>query len=323
MYVASVKELYRIIDERHRERGKIRSVWNRFIEQRYGISDIDRIVGEYFSSDGVDHPIGFLARQIASVCTEDIAFNLLAEALGFTPLTATFTRDSFNANNGEKLSRVDVPWISWSYRSRAYALRYERLTPLTNEELEGIPLDRIKIDTRGTLPEIHANFRQKAIPHAAVRDASELHTQLLRLAAWKPSQIFREKDGKERRVELCGDELIEDRDRPPASWYYPIYLSWFLDGSMVLFETYDNPHKDVLRAKEAFVDAVGEIWRATNYTPIIVKVPPLSREMLFCNRHILENGEGALSVLKKGIPLHLDDTVLISEVIAQKAIHFR
>ncbi len=323
MYVTSVKELYRIIAERRRECAKIRSVWNRFIEQRYGIRDIDRIVGEYFSSDGVDYPIGFLARQIASICTEDITFNLLAEALGFTPLTATFTRDSFSADNGEKLSRINVPWISWSYRSRAYALQYERLTPLTNEDLEGIPLDRIKIDMRGMLPDVHANLRQRTMPRAIVRDASELHARLLKLSTRKPAQIFREVNGRERRLELRESESIEDRDRPPASWYYPMYLSWFLDGSMVLFETYDNPHKDVLRAREAFMGAVGEIWRATNYTPIIVKVPPLSREMLFCNRHILENGEGALSVLKNGIPLHLDDTVLISEIIAQKAIHFR
>jgi len=315
--------LYQIIAERRHESDKIRSAWNRFIEQRYGISDIDRIIGEYFSSDGIDYPIGFLARQIASVCTEDITFNLFAEALRFTPLTATFTRDSFSADNGEKLSRVNIPWISWSYRSHAHALQYERLTSLTNEELEGVPLDRIKIDGKGTLLGIHANLRQRAIPRAAVRDASELHTRLLKLSTRRPAQIFREMNGRERRLELREGESIEDRDRPPASWYYPMYLSWFLDGSMVLFETYDNPHKDVSRAKEAFMGAVGEIWRATNYTPIIVKVPPLSREMLFCNRHILENGEGALSVLKKKIPLHLDDTVLISEIIAQKAIHFR
>jgi hypothetical protein len=342
VYITSVNELRQVLRERRRKHAEIRSAWNRFIERRYGIQDVAGVIENYFSISCDSDPIALLARQIASICVEDIAFNLLACALQLEPLTAPFIRDAFTADNHDKVHRIKIPWISWPQRCRAMVLQYEQLTPYAGDRLEGVPLDRIDLPNGGTLVEFHAGLREKIIPRAATRDVSQLHTHLLWLARNRPPYVFREINGRERKTDLTGghhehpcfspelvvhphagpDSVVYPRDRPPASWYYPLYFSWFLDGSMVLFETYDNPIGNVSHAKALFEETMGEVWRETGYLPLVVKIPPLSKEMLYCNRHLLEQG-GCFEDLGKKMPMCLDHTVLLAETIAHKVINFR
>jgi hypothetical protein len=89
-----------------------------------------------------------------------------------------------------------------------------------------------------------------------------------------------------------------DEIRPPSHWYYPIYLSLFLTGEIILFETYENPNGGVPEAKILFEKAMIEVETGTGFLPLVVEIPPLTPSLLQCNRGVLEKPE-----LLKGIDL--------------------
>ncbi|MGE5540911.1 MAG: hypothetical protein ACM3TU_01350 [Bacillota bacterium] len=322
MYVTSYDELAREIDHRREHREEIRASMNAFAKARYGVRDMHSLVARHipFQEDGF--PAAVLARQIASVCAEDVAFELGARRLACAPLVLTFTRDSFTKNNHDKLHRVKVPWIEWSKKGNL-VLEFERLSPCSNDQLEAIPLDRIGTVTAVSLPEHHLALRAAAGMRGEVKDVFPLTSTMLHRATNRPEFVYREIEERERRISVSATDPLENRDRPPASWYYPYYLSWFLDGTLVLFETYDNPLGDVAHAKSLFERTMQDVTIATGYSPLVVKVPPLSKDMLYCNRHLLgcANAWERLEEVTSGTCM--DDTVTFFRTIAEAAIAFR
>lgn len=203
-------------------------------------------------------------------------------------------------------------------------LAHERICGEDNDYLDGIALDRIICHSGESLPEFHQNLRVRANVTATTSDVSELHTFILTNASRRPQFIFREtSSGQEKKLYLKPEDLILKRDRPPSSWYYPYYLSWFIDGTMVLFETYDNPIGDVSHAKVMFEKAMGIVSAGTGFTPLVVKIPPLSKEMLYCNRHLLEKSDGMQIIAREAEHEDTQDTVALFQSIAKSIIRFR
>ena len=322
-YVTSAAALTDVLKSRASQREEIRTSVESFVREKYGIDDLYRILDGFFGSPSEQGPLAVLARQVASVSTEDISFVVGASALGLRHETIPFGRDAFTARNHDKLRRVRIPWISWSKKGNM-VLAHQSITPATNEELEGMPLDRIRTEDGTDMVAYHSRLREIATGRPVRLDVSPLHVELLRAARRKPSFVFRETEQRERRHVMSTESAIFDRDRPPAAWYYVLYLSWFVDGTRVLFETYDNPLSEVAHAKRLFEDAADCIRSGTGFGPIVVKIPHLSNDMLYCNRHILNDGPGAIEALSRAASsFDTSDTVAFFRKIADEVIAYR
>lgn len=321
-YITSRDQLIAELSSRASKRAEIRASVSSFIQNQYGIEDLFGILDRFFSGIGSGEPHAILARQVASISTEDLSFTVGAKALGLSPLTIPFGRDSYTSRNHDKLHRVKIPWTSWSKKGNLI-IEYERATRMTNAEIEGSPLDRIEVPFCGNLVSYHANLRELVTGERPNFDVSSLYVDFLRASSKKPEFVFREHNGREMRTRP-DHGLILDRDRPPASWYYVLYLSWFIDGSLILFETYDNPLSEVIHAKSLFEDTVRKIVDGTGIAPLIVKIPHLSMDMLYCNRHILRDGKTALLKLSKTAQsLDTTDTVSFFRHLADQVIGYR
>ncbi|HEY0907999.1 MAG TPA: hypothetical protein VGE35_01480 [Candidatus Paceibacterota bacterium] len=321
-YITSKSQLHSELSIRASKRAQIRASVSSFIQSQYGIDDVFARIDAFFEPVRKDRPLAVLARQVASVCAEDISFTIGAESLGLQPITIPFGRDAYTSKNHDKLHRVKMPWISWNEKSEM-AIEYEKATRVPGSDIEGMPLDRIPIAFSGDLVSYHSDLREQVTGERPPLDVSLLYTDMLRVARKKPPFVYREKGGGETKASV-GAEGILDRDRPPASWYYVLYLSWFIDGTYVLFETYDNPLSEVVHAKSLFEDTVGKIITGTGFSPLVVKVPHLSMDMLYCNKHILSDGKAAMAKLSaSALALDTNDTVAFFRKIADQVIAYR
>lgn len=323
MYITSKDALQRALSERISRREEARNRVNEFVRTGYGIPAMTEILPRFFSFLHQEEPVAFLARQVASMCVEDVAFEVGARSLGLQPVVVPFGQDTFTKDNHDKLHRVKIPWTSWSKKGHL-VLAHERICQGSNDDIEGLPLDRIICGNGESLPRFHQGLRARANITAATTDVSPLHTFLLTNAPSRPQFIFRETaGGRVEKRSLAESDLILTRDRPPASWYYPYYLSWFIDGTMVLFETYDNPIGEVCYAKAMFEKAMHIVTAETGFVPLVVKIPPLSKDMLYCNRHFLEKSDSVQSIAHKAAGVEVKDTVAFFRSIADAAIAFR
>lgn len=323
MYITSAEELKVALEERVRRRQEIHARLEAFFVRSYGIENGREMFETSINLSQHAKPVAILARQIASVCVEDVAFEVIASHLGLSPLTFTFVRDTFTIRNHEKMHRVKVPWIEWS-KKRNLVIRYEMPAMLPYVALEGVPLANIECKGGSMLPAYHDGLRKEMGLSTLTADVSGLHAYMLRYATRKPSFVYRTIDGRTERYWLTADEEVMETDRPPASWYYPYYLSWFLDGSAVLFETYENPEGGVPEAKRLFEESVKRVVQGTGFGPLVVRIPPLTKDMLYCNRHLLIAGrEGLSKITAETASLSLHDTTACMHVIAKKVIAFR
>jgi hypothetical protein len=320
MYITTYNDLMHEIETRTRHQGEIRERVEAFIERRFGVPQALKVVRQYFDLERDPQPRAFLARQIASVCVEDIAFQLGAAQLGLLPLTATFVRDTYSSQNHDKVHRIKIPWHSWSKKGNMVA-RYERIVP-AGINYDGVALDSIPCGNGVMLPEYHLQLRQQAQSPGLVSDVSNLHLFMLKTARNSPRAFYRDVKGTQELVPWTEGVEYGDRDRPNAEWYYPYYLSWFLDGSLILFETYENPAGGVPQIKRAFENDMNLVYKETGIMPLVVQVPPLTKELLSCNEHVLQRD--CFTELRETLPERgTNDTVSFFASIAESVTRFR
>lgn len=323
MYITSESELREALAERREKRPLVRARAAEFLRETYGFPETMTILPPPLR-DAEGPPVAVLARQIASVCGEDVAFEVAAEALGLRPMALTFFRDSFTKDNHDKLHRVEVPWSERSVRKGTPMVAYERLSARSNLELDGVPLHAIACANGKALTRVHREFRRAARLRAITYDVSHVHRDALARTTRRPSYVFRYggNAAPEERHSLYEGDAVFPADRPPAEWYYPYYFSWFLDGTMVIFETYDNPIASVAGARDLFGESVRRIVDATGFTPLVVKIPPLSYEMLRCNRHLLWDARAMTTIREQASRLSRNDTVELMSSIANIVDHY-
>lgn len=282
-----MEELNEELKRRKVLKGEIQNKLDNWIKIKYGIENFSRKFSTYFSVSAETQTVAVLARQIASVSTEDVACFIGTRLLGMKPVVATFFTDSFSSQNGDKRSRVKINWTSWSKKGNLIKT-YEHLAIKSMDKLEHMLLNRIITIYGNNIPDFHLSLRSKFFGDSdCCLDVGALQKTFLLEATNKPTYWYIENENgyAKRSADMS---KIEQAVRPPADWYYPYYLSWFLDGSMVLLETYDNPNDDVPEIKDSFVNAMNLIHNNVGVYPLVVRTPILSSDMLSLNRHLLE-----------------------------------
>lgn len=322
MYATSAAALADIVAERRSRQAEVRARVDEFLERTYGVRDCSALFEQHFRFADQKQPVGVLARQIASVCSEDVAFDIVAHSLRLSPVTATFADDTFSLHNHDKKSRAKAPFIEWS-KSGNMVMKYEQISQSPLPELEGKRLGDIACEGGVSLVEHHRALRARIGLDHPTPDVSSLHVRMLEQARHRPSFVYR-KGERDTRCAISTEGILQQADRPPAEWYYPYYLCWFLDGSAVLFETYDNPEGGVPEAKRLFEKFVERIVSGTGFAPIIAKVPPLTKDMLYCNRHLLAAGRSGLTALREKTSSITDDDITARmRAVADEVIAFR
>jgi hypothetical protein len=293
MYVQTKTELWHALSARRTESSTIRDSRDAWIRREYGIEDFTSIIRKHlgFIDSQPERTFGLLARQLPGICMEDVASTLVSDFLGLEPIAISFLRDVFASKNHDKLHRIKIPWISWSKKGNI-VMQYEYAAKFPSQELAGVPLGMIEAKDGRMLSDVHGELRQKVFgKRGFTPDISLMWNEVLFTAKHKPSSVYQIINGREVKVDLHSPFCIEERHstiRPPSDWYYPIYLSLFLTGEIVLLETYNNPIGGVPEAKILFEKAMQRVTIGTGWKPLIVEIPPLSKEMLYCNRHLLE-----------------------------------
>lgn len=293
-YLETPEELEAAIAERKNRQGEIRAALNRWMEEDYGISDMSEVTRAFFQEIGIptDEPVGVLARQIGTVNAEGVAFHLGCEALGMNGVTLNFGMDQFSVHSLDKRAAVDIPWISHSNRKGTRILERERIARGADNiiAIDQVMLNRIATKHGSMLTEFHHGLRKafyrSDLPYL---DISDLHVRYFRMARpdARPEFVYvTHESGRAERIPT--NNVNGHVARPPAKWYYPLYFTWFLDGSMVLFETYENPAGQVAEAKLIFEQAMDLVKAKTGFYPLVARTPILSPDMLFCNRGLLE-----------------------------------
>jgi len=141
------------------------------------------------------------------------------------------------------------------------------------------------------LMDYHMSLRGKVFGgDYLLQDASAFHSECLSRARSLPEYAWRETGkGNEERV-YRNDIRAEDFSllRSPAKWYYPLYLSLFLDGRMILLETYENPEASVPYARLLFERTMEQLKEGVGLLPLVVEISPLTKDLMDYNRHLLE-----------------------------------
>ncbi len=326
IYVSSQAELQAVLDDRKSRSGEIDKKVDQWIFSEYGIPSFTHTVRSYFSLKDESETLGILCRQIGSMSTEDVAIYFLAQELGLVPFLGTFYQDSFTSVNHDKKARVKIPWNSWSKKGNL-VVKHEQVVPQELGLLEGMVLNRIMTSENQSLPKFHEAMRARLFEGCRypMIDFSELDISLYRASSKnRPAYILLEgEQGRTKRAHDF-DPGNETRFRLPADWYYVLYLSFFLNGSMVLMETYENPEGGVPEAKVLFEKSMETICEHIGEYPIVVEIPPLTKEMLYCNQALLE--KGALQKLTVAVADTQQDsmgsTVDRAHVIAKTIIGF-
>lgn len=264
-------------------------------ERRFGIRGFGDIVRTWWGPK--TDSLGLcLARQIPTWSSESVGLHLLARHINKQmPCVArplAFTRDSYG-RNPYKDSLVQPRAVKFNKEGKARGTKPVILVPPPQMAmtLRKNPIFQSLRVREGTyfgievpeipLVELHYLLRSKVLgPEGDVQhDISTFHNATLRASMstgpeGTPEHIYLDRDGEEVRVpaRLWFDNRLTqtemDNARPPASWYYTLYLSMFTTGEHVLVSTLD-PYK----VYPTFYDTCIEVERLTGKLPLVVWVP--------------------------------------------------
>lgn len=272
-YILGRKELAEEIIRRRQVGTELKEKINDWAASRWGISNFYGMVNQYFPvENGITY--GALCRQLATARVEEAAFQMTVRHLGMEPMNLTFEEDIFVTDSHDKRHLIKVPWIKGQAKNGPI-VRHRKITDFPQN---GTPLRSILVGHE-TLPDYHRWLRRQAFGDSCARqfDASGLFSSLLCAAETKPRYVY--ENGAKKNTENADLTC----SRPPAEWYYPLYLSWFLTGNMILFETYDNPEGNVGPIKRHFCRTMDLIKKEIGLYPLVVKIPPLNLPMMYIN----------------------------------------
>ncbi|NQV87994.1 MAG: hypothetical protein HQ402_00370 [Parcubacteria group bacterium] len=324
MYIRTVDALESVLVERRSIKEKIRERLDEWAHKAYGLQDFSRIVEKHtpFCKNGVVCSI--LARQIASICTEDIAVYIGSNLLGLKPITLQFVRDKFVFENHDKRARIKVPWTYWSKKGN-FVVNVDNVAAESSDKLSGRVLSCIQTKYGKDLISYHNGLRASVFgPDYLCPDLSLFHAECLAKSTKRPSFVYKNVDGYDVRDSLMdGVDNADDTYRPPASWYYPLYLAMFLLGDMVLLETYENPDSGVPEAKKLFERTMKIIQSMMGAYPIVIEVPPLTPDMLYCNKVFIDDPEALTRLLSMNHQIEHSSLCNTFRTIAEKVIQFR
>lgn len=275
-YILERNELASEIHRRWQVGTELKERINGWVASMWGISNFYGMVNQHFPvENGVTY--GVLCRQLATARVEEAAFRMTALNLGMEPMNLTFEGDIFVADSHDKRHLIKVPWIK-GHGNGGPIIQYRKIT---NFPANGTLLRNIQVGQE-SLPGYHRRLRQMVFGNNQIQfDSSNLLSALLCAAERKPKYVY--ENGKKKETEKADLAC----SRPPAEWYYPLYLSWFLAGNMVLFETYDNPEGNVGPVKRHFCRTMDLIKQEIGLYPLVAKILPLKLPMMCMNEALI------------------------------------
>lgn len=344
-YLHSLNQINPSLKERRNRKEAIRRAVDAHIRNCYGITDFSQKLRKGIleplgidpvEADKQGKSFGMLARQIPSICAEDVACHCLAQRIGLTPLSMAFTRDAFIPGGNDKVRRAKVPFVAWSKKG-ALQLTHETVVDADDDSLHSlnmVRMDRIRTKPEfggTTLAAFHRAMHQNLFGHFTKPglwgDISTLYGAFLAESIesghtprplWKTNHESRDTAWE---GPVTSSEALELIVRPSSKWYYELYLSMFLDGTFVLLETYDNEEGGVPLARALFERTVDAIELGVGCKPVVVKTSPLSKDMLYVNRAMIQDPERTAAFMERQAYWETD-TVRMSRWFADRAIQF-
>jgi hypothetical protein len=316
-YVRKKEGLEEELSSRQSEKAEYASRIDAFAQKEFGIADFTEI-----SKNGLNlrdgQRYGVLCRQVATARIEEVAYLAASRYLNLAPVNFTLTGDVFNSRNIDKVHLVKLRLITGHSENGKPIVCVRTLAKPS--DVEGLILNKILLG-KVALPEYHFSLRQKTFSACLppTRDVGNLLFSLyLKAAKNPPSFVFVTDGARSVKKETCASNL--ETARPPAFWYYPLYLANFVLGNLVLYETYENKRGGVPKIREDFRAAMDRVKDAVGIYPLVVQIPPLDETMLSINEALY--GGGWLD--KIVIPENFSgDTVSLFELAAKQAIAIR
>ena len=313
-YITGKDELSAEIKSRLPLKKRLADLADKFAKKEFGISDFSEM-----SEQNLDLPTsracGVLCRQVATARIEEVCSYVSCACLNLLPMNFTFGLDTFSTRNADKVNLVKVRYAVSHSKNGQPMIRVEKLAD--PKALEGMILREIMVDVGISLPEYHRRLRSRTFGQYCppTREIGPLFSLYLRKAKKHPPWVF-EVD-KFHMVKKAINEANLYASRPPASWYYPLYLANFISGNLVLFETYENKSGDVHKIKEDFRAAMDMIMDATGIYPMVVQTPPLDLDMMLINTALFESEWRSLISVPENFSC---DTVELFSLVAKQAI---
>lgn len=318
-YVTTEYALSEEITLRAERAPEIRDATDAFVAEAYGIADFSALRDAHFYiDDGIERPLSVLARQVGTINGEDVAHYLGSIRLGLEPVLWSFVGDSYTGGNHNKKSLLKQTWIEGINRHGEFITRVKNVANDPGD-VEKRPLGGIVCDSWQSLPDQHRALRERLFGSTYREIAADSFLNYcLQATDNPPESIFvKDRDGKyEERTFNRG--LLSREVRPPADWYYPLDMSCYLDGQVILCETYENPAKGVDGAKDKFLRAVSLVETNIGQGPLIVEIPPLSDRYLLYNERLLDDPRALPAIVSAIDTMHLEG-VSIKEMFDQIA----
>ena len=276
------------VERRRSQRDRICQAVNDLVRRQRGVDDFTGRSDQWMPPEEVLHLV--LARQIATVSLENLSAHLLGSWINkqfpARTETVTFVRDTWAAN-AYKQSLTTIPMLTCirdglaSLRSIKVIPKTERTTVSAAQLLNGIParLQRSKwgIDFQGTLPDLHKLLRCRAnMDGNDAFDISDFWMSCAQASSQPPPLIYAERGGRAVPMTLNG-RAIDGYWRPPASWYYLLYLCLFVTGDRALIATTIEEDDESIR--NLFLRNIALIEECTGFPPLIVWLPHYSQHL--------------------------------------------
>jgi hypothetical protein len=270
-----------------------------FCQKAYGIADFPRLARNLFG----DSPIltVCLSRQIPTANVEHVALRIFAQWLSQNGLECddipiSFLKDSFTGSNKYKKSLVNVPFIARSRKGTIFCHCENILSAQEKKMLDGRIFESLMARDDVPVSEFHYRLREAVFGGSVKRlDVSDFFLSCLRESLQNrrgcPVHVWVDCDGRERKVStnmLNGHQV----SRPPAEWYYLLYLMLYLDGDRAMVSTVDdNPV-----VSRWFSNALEKIKSVTGFAPLLVDIPcqveadGFRSDLNHVNKRLLEGG---------------------------------
>ena len=313
-YITDKEALSAENEARHQDKADLNERVNKFAKKEFGISDFTGI-SEQNLLLAPNRPHGILCRQVATARIEEVCSFLSCKHLGLSPVNFTFGIDTFSTRNTDKVNLVKIRFAVGHSKNGQPLIRIKKIADPQN--LEGTILREIMVDDGISLPEYHRRLRTRTFGRFCpqTREIGALFSLYLRKAKKHPPWVF-EINGS-RTEKKAANKANLHASRPPASWYYPLYLANFVSGNLVLFETYENKNGDVHKIKAEFRAAMDMIADAIGIYPMVVETPALNLDMMLVNTALFESGWQQQIIVPENFS---GDTVSLFMLIARQAI---
>jgi hypothetical protein len=229
-------------------------------------------------------------RQVATVSLENLTVELLAEWLNpMLPCraqTVEFQHDCWAANaykqsltalqvlthlKGSMVSLRSVPVVPKEYRGTLTQIPPLSAIPATLKK-EGWGFE-----FTGQLPAFHRQLRRTAgCVDGADHDLSGFWSECLQASVLPPSSVFLAKNGRSWRRSSIPMEF-DGYARPPASWYYFLYMCLYCTGHRALVAT--TIEEDDENIRQLFVENIAYIEQHVGVAPLILWLPHESKRL--------------------------------------------